>query len=45
MFWEFGKLTVDNQFYKTVGYSLAQPDLILGILNYLFALCEKNISA
>ncbi len=43
MFWEFGKLTVDNQFYKTGGYTLTQPDILLGVLDHLFTLSEKNI--
>ncbi|OQY44597.1 MAG: hypothetical protein B6242_12370 [Anaerolineaceae bacterium 4572_78] len=42
-FWEFGKLTVDNQFYTTAGYALAQPDMLLGAVDYMFTLCENNI--
>ncbi len=41
--WEFGKLTVDNQFYKSEGYTLAQPDILLGILDYMFTLSEQNM--
>jgi hypothetical protein len=43
MFWEFGKYTTDHQFYKTGGYTLTQPDIILGILDYLFTECERRI--
>ncbi|OQY44473.1 MAG: hypothetical protein B6242_12590 [Anaerolineaceae bacterium 4572_78] len=43
-FWQFGKLTVDNQFYKTIGYTLAQPDILLGILDYMFSLSEQNMT-
>ncbi|OQY47092.1 MAG: hypothetical protein B6242_05845 [Anaerolineaceae bacterium 4572_78] len=43
-FWEFGKLTVDNQLYKSEGYTLAQPDVILGILDYMFTLIEQNMT-
>ncbi len=43
MFWEFGKFTTNEQFHKSVGYTLAQPETVLGILDYLFTKCEKNI--
>lgn len=40
--WEFGKYTTDNKFYKTDSYSLAQVDIILGILHQIFTECEAN---
>ncbi|OQY47867.1 MAG: hypothetical protein B6242_03890 [Anaerolineaceae bacterium 4572_78] len=43
-FWEFGKLTVDNKFYKSEGYTMAQPDILLGILDYMFTLSEQNMT-
>jgi hypothetical protein len=44
MFWEFGKLATNGQFYKTSGYSLTQPEAVLGILDYLFIECEKKLA-
>ncbi len=41
--WEFGKLTTTNQFYKTDGYTLAQPDLLLGALDHVFTLSEQAL--
>lgn len=42
--WEFGKLSLDNQFHKTSNYTLTQPELVLGILNYIFSECERNLT-
>ncbi|MCP3931238.1 MAG: hypothetical protein GY705_19305 [Bacteroidetes bacterium] len=39
--WEFGKYTQDNQFYRSDAYTTGQPELILGILGFIFAACEK----
>nr|VFJ75394.1 MAG: hypothetical protein BECKFW1821C_GA0114237_107414 [Candidatus Kentron sp. FW] len=38
--WEFGKYTM-GKFYKTDAYSLAQLDVLLGILHLIFGECEK----
>jgi hypothetical protein len=40
--WEFGKYVVDNKFYKTDAYSIAQLDILLGILNEIFTDCEAH---
>lgn len=42
-FWEFGKLTLDNQFFISDSYTIAQPHLLLGVVDHIFSICEKNI--
>ncbi len=42
--WEFGKYTMDNQFSKTEAYSIAQLELLLGVLNQIFTECETSYS-
>lgn len=42
--WEFGKYTTDNKFYKTDAYSLAQLNILLGILELIFKEGEKSFS-
>jgi hypothetical protein len=45
MFWEFGKL-LQNVFTKhSVSYSIAEPQKILGNLDYVFAECEKQVQS
>jgi hypothetical protein len=41
--WEFGKLTIENRFYRSEPYTIAQPELILGILHTLFLECERQL--
>lgn len=41
--WEFGRYTVDNQFYKTGSYTLLQPETILAIVDHIFTECERNL--
>lgn len=41
--WEFGKLTMDNHFYRSEPYTLGQPELLLGILNDIFTQCEQRL--
>jgi hypothetical protein len=41
--WEFGKLTMDNQFYRSEPYTLGQPELILGILHRVFTEYELQL--
>jgi hypothetical protein len=40
---EFGKYTPDNRFYRSDAYSIGQPELILGILEFIFSSCEKQM--
>ncbi len=40
--WEFGKYTTANQFHRTDAYTIAQPELILGILDVIFTECEAH---
>jgi len=40
--WEFGKYTPGNQFYRSDAYTTGQPELILGILEFIFAACEER---
>ena len=42
--WEFYKLSASQQLYKTVAYSEAHLEEILGILNWIFAQCLENQS-
>ncbi|MEZ4660720.1 MAG: hypothetical protein R2911_24465 [Caldilineaceae bacterium] len=42
--WEFGKLTMSDQFFKTESYTLSQPEPVLGILEHIFAECERNLA-
>ena len=42
--WEFGRLTVEDQFFKTESYTLSQPEAVLGILEHIFAECERNLA-
>ncbi len=45
MFWEFGKL-LQNTFIKhSFSYSIAEPQKVLGNLDYVFAECEKQIQS
>jgi hypothetical protein len=41
--WEFGKYTPNNPFYRSDAYSIGQPELILGILEFIFSSCEKQM--
>ena len=43
MVWEFGQLDKKSCFtQEKVSYSLANPQLLAGILDYLFANCEAQ---
>jgi hypothetical protein len=43
MVWEFGKLT-GNVFVKhPLAYSINEPERVLGLLDFIFAECEKQI--
>jgi hypothetical protein len=42
--WEFGKLEKEVFTQHTLSYSVTEPQKIFGILDYLFAECEKQIS-
>jgi len=43
IFWEFGKLEQEVFTQHTLSYSVTDPKKIFGILDYLFAECEKQI--
>ena len=43
IFWEFGKLA-GNVFTKhTSAYSISEPEKVLGLLDFIFSECEKQI--
>lgn len=42
--WRFYKLTTQNRVYQTLLYGIAHMEEILGLLRYLFQLCEQNLS-
>jgi hypothetical protein len=42
--WKFYKFTTENQVYETVLYSLENLPKILGILNWVFQDCDRNLS-
>jgi hypothetical protein len=41
--WEFAKLDQRDFITHPIGLSLAQPDLLLGVLDYIFSECEAEI--
>lgn len=41
--WEFGKLTADKRFYRSEPYTLGQPELLLGILHYVFTIGAQQL--
>ncbi|HID98666.1 MAG TPA: hypothetical protein EYP59_00010 [Thiotrichaceae bacterium] len=43
MFWEFGKLTQNVFTKQAFSYSIAEPQKVLGNLDYVFGECEKQI--
>ncbi|OQY47181.1 MAG: hypothetical protein B6242_05640 [Anaerolineaceae bacterium 4572_78] len=43
MFWEFGKLEKDVFTKDSFSYSISDPAKVLGILDYIFAECEKQV--
>jgi hypothetical protein len=43
VFWEFGKLEKEVFTQHTLSYSVTDPKKVFGILDYLFAECEKQI--
>ena len=42
--WEFGKLEQDTFTKHIVSYSISAPNKIFGILDFIFAECEKQIT-
>ncbi|OQY44849.1 MAG: hypothetical protein B6242_11775 [Anaerolineaceae bacterium 4572_78] len=44
MFWEFGKLEKDVFTKNLLSYSISDPAKVLGILDYIFAECEKQVT-
>ena len=42
--WEFGKLEQDTFTKHIVSYSISAPNQIFGILDFIFAECEKQIT-
>ncbi|RKZ85735.1 MAG: hypothetical protein DRR16_11395 [Candidatus Parabeggiatoa sp. nov. 3] len=40
--WEFGKLQHSKFTQNTVSYSLSNPQLLAGILDYIFGQCESE---
>jgi hypothetical protein len=43
--WQLYKLTMTNEVYQTLPYSIREPEEVLGVLKYIFALCNANILA
>lgn len=43
IFWEFGKLTEKVFTKHTLAYSVNEPEKVLGLLDFIFAECEKQI--
>jgi len=43
MFWEFGKLVQDIFTKHSFSYSIAEPQKVFGILDFVFEQCEKQI--
>lgn len=41
--WEFGQYTLEAKFYRSDAYTVAQPEIILGILHKIFEACEKHV--
>ncbi|OQY48442.1 MAG: hypothetical protein B6242_02345 [Anaerolineaceae bacterium 4572_78] len=44
MFWEFGKLEKDVFTKNLWSYSISDPARVLGILDYIFTECEKQVA-
>lgn len=42
--WRFYKLTTQGSVYQTLLYGIAHVEEILGLLRYIFQLCEQNLS-
>ncbi len=42
VYWEFGKLQQDVFIRHSLSYSITHPALVLGVLDYIFAECEKQ---
>jgi len=42
--WKFYKLNFDGEVYETLPYALGETSHVLGILDYVFLSCEKNIT-
>jgi hypothetical protein len=43
IFWEFGKLTGKVFTKHTLAYSINEPEKVLGLLDFIFSECEKQI--
>ncbi|NEP01288.1 MAG: hypothetical protein F6K58_22040 [Symploca sp. SIO2E9] len=41
--WRFYKLTNQNQVYETLLYGIANMAQVLGLLHYIFQLCQENL--
>ncbi len=41
--WQFYKLTTLGQVYETLPYAIQDVSAILGVLHYIFQLCEQNL--
>jgi hypothetical protein len=42
--WRFYKLTKDENVFETLLYGTGNLELVLGLLRYVFQLCEGNLS-
>ncbi|RKZ42477.1 MAG: hypothetical protein DRQ49_01670 [Gammaproteobacteria bacterium] len=42
--WKFYKLSFAGQVYETLPYALSEISHVLGILDYIFQKCEKNLA-
>ena len=43
LIWEFGKLDRDVFFKHPLSYSISQPDKVIGILDFVFTACAKQL--
>jgi hypothetical protein len=43
-FWQFGQLAQDTFSRNLVAYSIYEPAKLLGVLDYLFAECERQVT-
>ena len=41
--WQFYKLTTDKNILETIPYSIAETNIVLGILHYIFTKCEEYL--
>jgi hypothetical protein len=42
--WQFYRRDLTGEVWETSMYSVAHPQEILGILDYIFFLCQQNLS-